>query len=161
MTTILLTDKFILADKLLGLWSSRPHGRMKKIIISRDGKMAIAVGGTVDFKGHHNQVARAVEIFLNNYTQGKTNGDITKELAETLKDVTVLVLTRSGKYYITKTACAFVPEGNTEAYGTGAQLAVTFHHFGVDTDKIIPSVARIDQYSSRDFDIVYTTDLKA
>lgn len=161
MTTILLTDKYLLADKLLGLWSSRPHGRMKKIILSRDGKMAISIGGTVDFKDHHKQVARAVEYFLTRYIQGKTDGSITKELRETLKDLSVLVLTRNGKYYINKTDCAFVPEGNTEAYGTGAQLATTFALFDVEPEKIIPSVARIDQYTSREFDIVYTTDLKA
>lgn len=161
MTTIVTTDDYMVADRLVGIIRPKPVGRMKKIHLSPDGRMAIGIGGTVDYKDHHKDVAKIVFEEMTKYLKGDKIPDTNLRLGRMLKSVTVHVLTRSGKYLIKDGIISYIVHGLPEIYGTGDIIAGTFIAFGFPPEKIIPAVSKIDVWSTREFDIIYKTDLKA
>lgn len=161
MTTIVTTDDYMLADRLVGIISVKTHGRMKKIHMSPDKRMAIGIGGTVDYKDHHKDVAKIVFEEMTKYLAGDKLEKENPRFKKLLKSVTVHVLTRDSKFLITEGIISYIVPGLPEIYGTGDKLAATFIAFGMPPEKIIPAVSKLDVWSTREFDIIYKSDLKA
>lgn len=161
MTTIVTTDTYMLADRLVGILSNKTHGRMKKIHLTSDKKMAIGVGGTVDYKGHHKDVVKEVHKEMLKYLAGDKLTKTNDKLVKLTKTVTIHVLTREGKFLINEGVISYIVPGLPEIYGTGDKLAATFLAFKMPAERIIPAVARLDVWTTREFDIIYLTDLKA
>ncbi len=172
MTTILATDEFILADRKLrhetelklSMWSP-----VRKLYTFDEGRVAVAFAGNYgfkrsasDFKMLYDKIMKVLYADRGSSSYSKLTADTTAFASGVLGGLTfnVVIYTKEATYEYDIKGLTVRHPGGVVQVGSGSIYANAAYVFGVKPERIMEYVATLDEWSSREFDLIYRKDLK-
>lgn len=177
MTTILITNDFVLADRSIGHGIEMNRVLEPKMYRGKDNKGVIVVGGGKGFKRKASEWEEAYRSMMRLIHPIKIPGvppERVNELNETQErlylsylkyfvanDDKMFLLTATNNFVFSagETSAEVLYPGTCHTYGTGGDLAMYLYLLGLPPKEIIDGVSTLDQLTSKEYDIVFRKEL--
>lgn len=164
MTTILLTEDFVLADRRVVAMSydTATHASEPKIWVDPKGRGALGIAGSREVALDEITLSRLFEAAFK-ATETAAEPDIvefkrlTEEKFRSL--YAAYIVTKKGSFVVDGYVTA-VKQPHSIVTGSGGLFARAAYYYGVKPEEIVPLVATFDETTSPEFDIFYRKDLK-
>lgn len=164
MTTILVTEDFVLADRRVIAMSldTVTHASESKIWVDPKGRGALGIAGSRETALDDVTFSRLFEAAFK-ATESMAEHDIAefKRLSdEVFRNLyAAYLVTRKGSFFVNG-YITVVNHPHTKETGSGGLFARAAYYYGVKPEEIVPLVANFDETTSPEYDIFYRKDLK-
>lgn len=179
MTTMYLTDDFLLTDRSVGNgWEYNKTTTIKHTLLRHgDREYVVGLGGFLNQTTMNKSIWRRLGLAMTWILEEQ--GIRSPDDSETLKKLIdneveknrqfldnlvgegiLFYIDKRGAYYYQNGTAYYMVKGQTHFYGSGGNLAMYAHQLGAKPEEIMGIVSAVDNMSTPEFDLTYFREFK-